>query len=117
MGIMIAVPEITLSEKIKREVMDKLPEAIQTKYVKVYPNPVASGTSFRIDFNKLPESEYSLQVIDAAGNIVYMENLSAKTIALSKTIQTEKTWAAGIYWVRLLSKSNNKVYTAKLVIQ
>jgi CarboxypepD_reg-like domain/Secretion system C-terminal sorting domain len=117
MGIIMVTPKIRVREKIKREVMDKLPEAIQTKYVKVYPNPVASGTSFRIDFNNLPESDYSFQVIDAAGNIVYVENLFVKTIGFSKTIQTEDSWSAGIYWVRLLSKSNNKVYTAKLVIQ
>ena len=117
MGIIMVTPRVPMREKVKREVMDKLPEAIQTKYVKVYPNPVASGTSFRIDFNKLPESEYSLQVIDAAGNIVFLENLSVKTIGFSKTIQTEDSWSGGVYWVRLLSKNSKKVYTAKLVIQ
>ena len=117
MGTIMVAPKIKLREKVKREVMDKLPNLIQTKYMKVHPNPVPAGSAFRIDLDKLTAGAYDIQLIDLNGIIFHAENLTINQGSSTVSIYSDEALARGVYWVRMISKSTKKVYTAKLVIQ
>jgi len=106
--------KITKFEKIKREVNEWLPTK---KDVRIYPNPVMPGNLVNISLDLNKTGEYKLDLIDAAGRLVYVQALQVAQKSQVVNVPTQSTWSRGVYWLRISSAMDKKVYQAKLLLQ
>ncbi len=117
MGLMVTTKEISISEKIKRQVVDFTPVIFKKKEVKINPNPVVAGSIVMVSLSVQEPGNYSLELLDEEGRIVYREQITMQSKTQSLPIPTNLSWSKGIYWVRLSGNNSKKIYTAKLAIQ
>ncbi|NII28240.1 T9SS type A sorting domain-containing protein [Pseudoflavitalea sp. X16] len=106
--------EVTVAEKIKREVKEWLPFK---KALRVYPNPVIPGNTVNINLDFGKTGEYKLELMDAAGRVVYVQALQVAQPSQVAKMPTQSSWSRGIYWVRISSGTDKKVYQAKVLLQ
>jgi hypothetical protein len=106
--------KITKLEKIKRDINDWLPTK---KDVRVYPNPVMPGNQVNISLNLNKTGEYKLELMDAAGKLVYGQALQVAEKIQIAQVPTQSTWSRGVYWMRISKAGEKKVYQAKVVLQ
>ncbi|WP_315816279.1 carboxypeptidase-like regulatory domain-containing protein [Paraflavitalea speifideaquila] len=71
-GKVITVQEISRIQQIKRQVNDWLPGK---KDVRIFPNPVIAGNSINMQVKLKATGEYKLELMDAAGRVVYIQAL------------------------------------------
>jgi hypothetical protein len=113
-GEVMVTPEVTTIEKIKREVKEWLPTK---KELYVYPNPVIPGNVVNINLNLDKTGEYKLELMDAAGRVVYVQALQVMQKSQVANVPTQSTWSRGVYWLRISSATDKKVYQAKVLFQ
>jgi hypothetical protein len=84
--------------------------------IKVYPNPVISGTSINIGCQKLKEGYYAIQLSNQSGQQVLNKQtwIDGETQVLNIDFPTV---AAGIYFLKLTNKETNKRFTQKIIVQ
>jgi hypothetical protein len=84
--------------------------------IKVYPNPVASGSSINIGCQKLKEGYYYLQLSAQSGQQVLNKQtwIDGEVQVLNIDIPNV---AAGVYFLKLTNKETSKRFTAKVVIE
>jgi hypothetical protein len=84
--------------------------------IKVYPNPVASGTSINIGCQKLKEGYYYLQLSSQSGQQVLNKQtwIDGDVQVLNIDIPNVAT---GVYFLKLTSKETNKRFTQKIIVQ
>ncbi|MFM9910474.1 MAG: carboxypeptidase-like regulatory domain-containing protein [Chitinophagaceae bacterium] len=116
-GLMVTTKEISISEKIKRQVVDFTPVIFKKKEVQIYPNPVVAGSIVMVSLSVYEPGNYSLELLNEDGHIVYREQITMQSKAQSLPIPTNISWSKGIYWVRVSGNNSKKIYTAKLAIQ
>lgn len=113
-GDVIATTHITKFEKVKREVNDWLPIK---KDVRIYPNPVEPGKLVNVSLNLDNTGEYKMELMDAAGRLVYVQGLQVAQKSQLVNVPTQSTWSRGVYWIRISRAGEKKVYLAKMVLQ
>ncbi len=83
---------------------------------KTYPNPVKSGATLNIEWTQKETGDYSMQIINQAGALVYSRQLWIDAEARVLNIQVTSV-SAGVYFLRMLHKGSGKNYTEKIIIQ
>lgn len=84
--------------------------------IKVYPNPVVSGTNINIGCQKLEEGYYVIQLSSQSGQQVLNKQtwIDGETQVLNIDIPNV---AAGVYFLKMTNKETSKRFTQKIIIQ
>jgi CarboxypepD_reg-like domain/Secretion system C-terminal sorting domain len=84
--------------------------------IKVYPNPVVSGTNINIGCQKLKEGYYTIQLTNQSGQQMLNRQtwIDGEIQVLNIDIPTV---AAGVYFLKLTNKEANKRFTQKIIVQ
>ena len=109
-----AVSMVTLRKKSDIPIA-KSPAEIPSM-IKVYPNPVVSGTNINIGCQKLQEGYYNILLSNQSGQQVLNKQtwIDGETQVLNIDIPTV---AAGVYFLKLTNKETNKRFTQKIIVQ
>lgn len=84
--------------------------------VLIYPNPV-TGNEFKIQFINPGTGRYTIEVIDARGQVITTKaiNTTGKNSVVS--INLPELTGKGIFVVRIMDKNNSPFYKGKIVLQ
>jgi hypothetical protein len=82
----------------------------------IYPNPVAIGAAINLNFKKLDEGYYQLQIISQSGQLVKQQEIWIDAEARLLNINVPAV-AAGSYFMVLTNKKTGKKFTEKVIIQ
>ena len=84
--------------------------------IKVYPNPVVSGTNINVGCQKLKEGYYTVQLSNQAGQQVLFQQtwIDAEAQVLNIDIPFV---VAGVYFLKLTNKETSKRFTAKVIVE
>ena len=82
--------------------------------VSVYPNPVKENLNVKINSNN--SGIYNLRVADLAGHLVYQKNITTGNTANLFSVNV-RSWALGVYILKLVSSSNETIWLQKIVRQ
>lgn len=99
-----------------RSINDWMPAAFK-KDVKIYPNPVMRGNAIQVKLNLPQESEYRLELLNTAGQVLLIQPLFIQTKEQQIDLYTQTKWSAGIYYVRISSPTSKKIFEAKVLLQ
>jgi CarboxypepD_reg-like domain/Secretion system C-terminal sorting domain len=104
-----------ITEKIEVISLAKSPEEIPP-VIKVYPNPVVSGTNINVGCQKMKEGYYVVQLSNQSGQQVLNKQtwIDGEAQVLNIDIPIVAT---GVYFLKLTNKETNKRFTAKVVIE
>jgi hypothetical protein len=82
---------------------------------RIFPNPVAAGSTINIESKQLKEGDYNMQIINQSGQSVHQQEIWID----SKTTFSMKvpTVTAGTYFLVLINKKTGKKYSEKIIIQ
>ena len=104
---------------VKRTFTDSV-KLVTTKILgslKVYPNPVKKGNSFNLSLQLKQTGSYSIQIIDAAGQVILQKKTNATAKQYIQNIQTGSSWSSGTYFVRIFNNKNSLISTSNFIIQ
>jgi hypothetical protein len=84
--------------------------------IKVYPNPVISGTNINVGCQKLKEGYYSIQLSTRSGQQVFNKQTWIDDEMQVLNIDIPSV-VPGLYFLKLTNKETNKRFTEKITIQ
>jgi hypothetical protein len=87
-----------------------------SKFFKVFPNPVPSGSNLTIEWKQTEEGYYTLQLLNQSGQSVHQQEIWIDKDARMLNINVPPV-AAGSYFLVLANKKSGKKFTEKIVIQ
>ncbi len=116
-GGLVAYREVSIVEKTERKIVDWMPEVIRKKEMTVYPNPQIAGGSVNISIVVKDAGDYTMEILDEQGRIVYRRQIELLTKTETVTIATNVIWSKGVYWVRLTGNDSKKVVHSKLMLK
>ncbi len=116
-GLIISTTKVSRTEKAKRLITDWTPDLLKKKEINIYPNPVVSGATVTMALSLKESGDYTTEILDASGRIVYRGQVSMHSNEQNITIPTSATWNKGMYWVRLTGNNSKKLYHSKLILQ
>jgi hypothetical protein len=94
----------------------KQPEGPTAINMKVYPNPISSGSAINIKCGKMEEDYYTFQVLTMSGQQVYKKEIwidnEARVLNMPMPVLTP-----GMYLIVMTDKELKKRYTEKVMIQ
>ena len=70
------------------------------KPIVVYPNPTKTGI-IKVAFNDLPESAYSLEIVDASGQVLQSRDVTYSKNSFLYVPMDLSAYSRGVYFVRL----------------
>jgi len=112
--VIVGMPRVK-TKKEKAIIVEK-PKSIDTKNIKLYPNPAASGTNITLEWENAIGGEYELQFISEVGVIVQRSHLGILHKAVKTTIRLPEL-NKGVYIVVMVNKRTKASYTSKLLIE
>lgn len=115
-GYVTGSVSMTVSEKVLRNINDWKPAILKTD-VKIYPNPVARGNSFKVSLSLKQAGAYRMEILNAAGQIMHIQPLLMQTKEQVIDLHTQTAWSAGVYWLRISSSAIKNVYQSKIVVK
>ena len=80
-----------------------------TSSIKVYPNPAKEN--FTIELSNLNSSK--VEIFNLIGKLIFTKEVNEKKIQ----INNYNRFKLGVYFVKVTTKNNNKVYRKKLIIK
>ncbi len=92
------------------------PEEKLSKLIAVYPNPVTTSR-ITLQFNKVPQGDYTLDLTDVMGRSVAQRKISINTESQTQTIPLNESHAKGIYMVKVYSMDKQSTFTQKIMVQ
>jgi Secretion system C-terminal sorting domain len=84
--------------------------------IQLYPNPVTNGT-FRIQFSGVPAGMFTVNIIDAKGQLVQTKLVTTSGKISGADISLDGLVAKGIYIVRIIDNNNKLVFAEKIMVQ
>jgi len=85
--------------------------------INIYPNPIFEDSKFNIEFKGLNAGQYSVVLVDIAGQPTYQRKFTLTSKTNTQTISFTPTTAKGLYLVRVISADKKYVFEQKLVVQ
>ena len=82
----------------------------------IYPNPVQSGTAFKMDVRKLQAGNYQLQLLNQAGQLVQHKMMIIDSEASLLNVDVPVAPASS-YFLLLINNKTGKKFTQKIIIQ
>jgi len=103
----------------KPKITDTIPTLIRkvfhTEAFTIYPNPAQRGQSITIDAKR--KGNYSIQIFNNSGKLLQVKEFNATESVTQTTIDIPSTFAAGMYYIRLVDDKTKKQYTNKIVVR
>lgn len=91
-------------------------EVPKISFLKVYPNPVQSGSSLNIEWKQTEEGYYTLQLLNQSGQSVYQKEIwidaDARLLSIDIPFVT-----AGSYFISLTNRKSGKRFTEKIILE
>ena len=84
--------------------------------IAVYPNPVTNN-NITVQFNKIPNGEYIVELIDALGRSVVQKRVTVNMEDQTQSLSINKNYARGTYLVKVFDKEKQSVFTQKVLVQ
>ena len=112
--VVVGMPRVK-AEKEKALLIQK-PKSTDTKEIRLYPNPVASGANVILEWNNAIGGEYELHFISEEGVVVQKSLLEILHKSVKTTIHLPEL-STGAYVVLMINKKTKASYTTKLLIQ
>lgn len=112
-GGILAVRTVTTIDKIK----DTVSTLFNRNPIRLFPNPVAKGGVFHMQFVSIKSGVYRLELINSAGQIVRQETITILTKNQVKQFFIENSYASGVYFVRVRGEMDKEVYQSKFIIR
>jgi CarboxypepD_reg-like domain/Secretion system C-terminal sorting domain len=94
----------------------KIPARFTQEQFKVYPNPMATGSSLHIAWNKKVYGDHSLQLFSATGQLIFRNDIYIDQEARVLSIDMPSV-PAGNYFLRITNEQTSKSYSEKIIIQ
>lgn len=85
-------------------------------FFKIYPNPVVSGSSVKIELKKQELGVYNVELVNQGGQIVYSRFLNFKSKRDAPSVDIPAI-IAGSYILQLTNKKTGKKHGEKIIIQ
>ena len=85
--------------------------------ITIYPNPIFEDSKFNIEFKGLNAGQYTVVLVDIAGQPTYQRKFTLTSKTNMQTISFTPTTAKGLYLVRVISADKKYVFEQKLVVQ
>ncbi len=92
----------------------KLP--VEENNIVIYPNPVQSGTAFKMDMKKMEAGNYQLQLLNQSGQMVQQKMIVIDTETSLLNVDVPVV-SAGSYFLVLMNNETGKKFTKKIIIQ
>ena len=109
MGGMVACVKYTAFDSVKSKLFGN--------EIKIYPNPIAVNSLFKINLNIEDYGDYALQFTDASGKIIAGRQINIIAKNQLESFNGNMFGSSGIYFVSIIAKQNARSYTAKLLVQ
>ncbi|MEI9808700.1 MAG: carboxypeptidase-like regulatory domain-containing protein [Bacteroidota bacterium] len=109
-----AISKIT--ERTISDISIPEPPAEKPAMIKVYPNPVLSGTSINIGCERLEEGYYIFRLFSQAGQEIQQKKVWIDAEATIMNMEIPAV-AAGSYVLTLINKESGKRFSEKIIIQ
>lgn len=117
-GEVVVVAGYAIAQKPVRKV-DTIPAIIRKVFrneaFKAYPNPAPKGTILHIAIKKA--GEYSIQVLDNSSKLLLAEAFITESNNAVAPINIPSSFAAGIYYIRIIDERKKKSYVDKVIVQ
>ena len=117
-GCTVSVRRNSLADTV-RKVGDSLSSTLSKLFFnpafKVFPNPAHRGNSVNIDVKTF--GSFSIQLFDNSGKLVQAKNFEAIEGATQTSMDISSSFAAGMYYIRLVDNKKKKEYTDKIVVE
>jgi len=111
---------MSTSTVIRINVLQDIKAATITAFndsLKIYPNPVLKGNSFRMALHLKNSGNYQMQISDIAGNVLAVQQFATVSNEHIQEIQADKRWASGMYIMRLFDNKNKLVNKRNFQVQ
>jgi|GEM_PF-704292 len=83
---------------------------------KIFPNPVATGSSLNIEWKQTEEGYYTIQLLNQSGQSVHRQEIWIDTEARLLSVDVPSV-AAGTYFIVFTNKKSGKKFSEKIIIQ
>jgi nitrate reductase NapAB chaperone NapD len=82
---------------------------------KIFPNPVRSGSSIKLEIQKA--GDYSIQLLDNNAKLILVKKIETENNKTFTEIMLPYDVTPGMYYVVLIDEKKKKQYTDKLIVQ
>lgn len=103
----------TIFETIK----DTLVNAFANNSIRIFPNPVAKGSVLHLQLAVKEQGDYSLQIVNAKGQIVKKEIFSIQMKNQLKQLFIQNDYPGGVYFIRMENCLTKKSHVNRFIIQ
>ena len=87
-----------------------------TNEAHIFPNPVTSN-EFRISFNGQAAGRYNVTITDLSGKPVMNRVVTIATKTQVETVPLNRSFAKGVYMVKVTDANNKFIFTERIVVQ
>lgn len=117
-GAVVVVAGYATAQKPVRKT-DTIPSLIRKVFrneaFRAYPNPAPKGSMLHIAIKKA--GEYSIQILDNASKLLLADTFIAESNNAVAPINIPSSFAAGIYYIRVIDERKKKSYVDKVIVQ
>lgn len=82
----------------------------------IYPNPV-TGNEFKVSFEGQQAGKYNVVITDLSGKPVMNRAITVNTKAQVETVPLSRSFAKGVYMVKVTDANNKFIFTERIVVQ
>ncbi len=93
--------------------------SLENKYaglISIYPNPVTNN-NLTLSFSKIPKGDYTVEMTDVVGRRVLQTRVVVGSEGQTENISLKRSDARGTYLLRIVDRSNQSVYSQKVLVQ
>jgi len=89
---------------------------VLTNEAHIYPNPV-TNSEFKINFEDQQAGRYNVTITDLSGKPLMNRVVTVAAKAQVETVQLSKSFAKGMYMVKVTDANNKFIFTERIVVQ
>jgi hypothetical protein len=110
------IPGVKIQEDKSDSLIKKIASRTKGLYHKIFPNPVRSNATLRIEWKDSEIGEYSLQLFSFGGQLILRKEVWIdKEVGLLE-LQLPQV-SAGTYLLRMTNKTSGRSFTEKIIVQ
>ncbi len=87
-----------------------------TNEAHIYPNPVTTG-EFKISFDGQQAGRYNVIITDLSGKAMMTRTVNIASKTQVETIQLNRSFAKGVFMVKVTDANNKFIFTERIVVQ
>lgn len=91
-------------------------EAMDSKGIAVYPNPVTNGV-VKLSFANQPAGKYQVQLLDLSGRMINSTEVNINAKSQVAELRLPELSVKGSYFIKIFSETNKISATSKIVVQ